>query len=143
VDRLDKVELDQIRLTRSQWEGIVHEAERLAPEEACGLLAGDATGKVEMVLPVTNALHSSVRFRMDAQEQLKAFLQIETDGWQLIAIYHSHPRGPDRPSVTDVHEAYYPDAVNIILFVADGGWRCRGFYIRDGDIDEVPVRLME
>jgi proteasome lid subunit RPN8/RPN11 len=143
VDRLDGLKLDRIRLSRSQWEAVVSEAEHLAPEEACGLLAGDARGKVEMVFPVTNALHSPVRFRMDAQEQLKALLQIEANDWQLIAIYHSHPRGPDKPSMTDVQEAYYPEAVTIILFVSEGGWRGRGFYIRGRDVDEVPIIILE
>ena len=143
MDRLDGLRLDRIRLSRSQWESVVVEAERLAPEETCGLLAGPADGKVEMVFPVTNILRSPVLFRMDAYEQLKAFQQIEENGWELLGIYHSHPRGPDQPSITDIREAYYPEAVNIIIFATGGGWRCRGFYIRDGGIDEIPVVILE
>ena len=47
-----------------------------APEEACGLLAGEVEGgfyKTHMVLPITNYLHSHTSFQLDPQEQLDAF----------------------------------------------------------------------
>jgi proteasome lid subunit RPN8/RPN11 len=127
-----------LALTQSQWEQLCAEAERVAPEEACGLLAwkGD---RVEAVIPVTNALHSPVRYRMDPSEQIKAFLEIEQQGWELVGIYHSHPQGPEVPSPTDKAEAFYPELVYLILSGKDGIWRCRGFFIKNGEVDEVPI----
>jgi hypothetical protein len=44
-----------------------------APLEACGLVAGQP-GRGVAVFPITNELHSPVRYRMDPHEQLAAFL---------------------------------------------------------------------
>ncbi len=104
---------------------------RCAPEEGCGLIAG-VDGVSVAVLPVTNALHSPVRFRMDPQEQWRAFLQLETQGWEMLGIFHSHPQGPPYPSPTDLAEAAYPEALYLIWFRAAGHWRWRAFWLREG-----------
>jgi len=113
-----------------------------APEEACGLLAGTAlegVGQVKIAIPVSNALHSHVRFRMAAEEQLAAFLHIEELGFELLAIYHSHPHGPASPSRTDLAEAFYPEALTLIWSGQTGEWLCRAFTIRNGESYEVPL----
>ncbi len=77
------------------------------PEEGCGLVGG--LGAVARQLAVVeNSLHSPVRFRMDALGQLTALQQFESRGLDLLAIFHSHPTGPDHPSATDLAEFYYP-----------------------------------
>ena len=68
-------------------------------------------------------------------------MEIDQNGWELVGIYHSHPNGPDKPSVTDIQEAYYPDVVYMILSPDGETWRCRGFRIQDGKFDEVVVSL--
>ncbi|HZD56017.1 MAG TPA: M67 family metallopeptidase [Anaerolineales bacterium] len=111
---------------------------RRAPEEACGLVAGRDNTGVE-VIPVTNALHSPVRYRMDPNEQLEAFNRIEELGLEIVAIYHSHPSGPSYPSPTDVGEAFYPEAVYLIWFGSTHGWDCRGFLIREAEVEEIRI----
>lgn len=85
------------------------------PLEGCGLLAGDETGMVTAVYPIENSLHSLTAFQMEPHQQIQAMLDMEAAGWQLLAIYHSHPHGPERPSSTDIALAYYPETVNIIV----------------------------
>lgn len=138
VTRLPSI--NQLYLTQTQWELLCAEAERHAPEEACGLLAGQGE-RVQAVIPVTNALHSQFRYRMEPGEQLKAFLEIERQEWELIGIYHTHPRGPDGPSQTDITEAYYPESVYLILSGKESGWRCRGFFIWGDQITEVAIEI--
>lgn len=107
-------------------------------EEACGIVAGiDRTSCA--VFPVSNMLHSPVKFRMDPEEQLKVFLEMEKHNWQLLAIYHSHLRGPEGPSATDIAEAYYPEAVNLIWSNISGDWMCHGYSIRAGKVAQVAV----
>jgi hypothetical protein len=54
-------------------------------EEACGLVAG--VGQTSLaVYPVTNILHSPVRYRMDPEQQLKYFNLIDENQWHLLAI---------------------------------------------------------
>ena len=134
---LGKVEL---RISSVLLEQMVQHVMQLVPEEACGLLAG-ADREVLKVYPVTNILHSPVRYRMDPAEQLKVFMEIDQSGWELVGIYHSHPGGPDHPSITDLREAYYPEAVFLILSPAGETWRFRGYRIRDGMAREVVVRI--
>lgn len=98
------------------------------PEEGCGLLAGRG-GLCSLMIPVENELHSPVTFRMNPQEQLRAFLRMEDEDLELLAIYHSHPRGPQMPSPTDIAEFAYPDALSIIAVPVDGVWTLRGFQI--------------
>jgi len=115
---------------------------RMVPEEACGLLAG-RDGQVKAVVPVTNELHSPIRFRMDAKEQLRAFQWIESEGLDLLAIYHSHPRGPSHPSLTDMDEFYYPGVLSAIWWCLDGEWRMRVFDLDRKPFREIPVVIDE
>ncbi len=112
-----------------------------APLEACGILGGRSDA-VELVLPVRNAAASKVRFRMDPTAQLRAMTQIEQEGLEMLAIFHSHPKGPSEPSATDIQEAAYP-VVNIIWSKAGRRWQARGFWIEAGKVQEVPLRVQE
>jgi proteasome lid subunit RPN8/RPN11 len=110
------------------------------PEEACGLLAGLGS-QVIMVLPITNELHSPIRYRMSAREQLDAFEQIDLAGLELLGIYHSHPNGPNGPSATDIAEAFYPEALYLIWSAQDRTWGCRAFRIQEGQVREVSLSV--
>lgn len=110
------------------------------PEEACGLIGGLDSHALE-VFPTTNVLHSPVRYRVDPREQLEIFQLIDERDWELLAIYHSHPEGPARPSATDIKEAFYPEAVHLIWFRSEGEWICMGFLIQEGNVTEVPIHI--
>jgi proteasome lid subunit RPN8/RPN11 len=112
-----------------------------APLEACGLLGGKDR-QVELVLPVKNAAQSKVRFIMDPKAQLRAMEQVEAEGMEILAIFHSHPKGPSSPSPTDIEEAAYP-VVNIIWSKAGRRWQARGFWIEAGQVEEVPLTVQE
>lgn len=110
------------------------------PEEGCGFLAGKSL-IAEVALPVTNRLHSTVRFEMEPQEQLKAMLWMEENGLDIAAIYHSHPEGSAVPSPTDLAEHAYPDAICLILSStrADDQWQIRAFRIMDQRFEELSI----
>lgn len=115
-----------------------------ADEEACGLLAGTRDGErcfVNQVIPVANALHSPVRYRMDPHEQLAAFNRIDESGLELVGIYHSHPNGPPGPSATDLAEAYYPEAAYLIWSRSGETWLCRAFGLRSGQFAPVALEI--
>ena len=52
---------------------------------------------------------------MADQEVIQAMIQFRKAGEELIAIVHSHPSSPPTLSETDMNEAYYPDAVLIVV----------------------------
>ena len=132
----------QLTLTTALFEQMRQHVALLAPEEACGLIAGQAD-QAQQVFPVTNQLHSTLRFRMAPDEQLRAFIRMDELGLELAAIYHSHPGGPSRPSITDVAEAYYPEAIYLIWFPGPAGWSCQGFTIREGVVQEARIHVAE
>ncbi len=129
-----------LRLSNEHWTQIQVHASSLIPEEACGLVAGLNRISTQ-VFPVENELHSPVRFQMEPYGQLGAMEEIEEKGWEILAIYHSHPKGPPHPSPTDIAESYYPDSVNLICYLEDKIWKCRGFLIVDREVQEIRVLL--
>lgn len=120
-------------------EEMIAYVDRHAPLEACGLLAGRGAW-VETMLGVTNQAQSEVRFVMDPSEQLRAFDWIESNGLDLLGIFHSHPAGPETASPTDIAEAAYA-VVHVILSRRAGDWQARGFWIEDGAAREVTLEL--
>lgn len=124
------------------WQQMRDDVNHHLPAEACGLLAG-LNDRVSQLYPVTNILHSQVRYQMDPQEQLRAFQDIDDAGLELLGIYHSHPNGPDKPSPTDIAEAYYPQAVYLIWSLKTGIWRCHGYKIQKGVVKETPLSILD
>jgi proteasome lid subunit RPN8/RPN11 len=125
----------------SQWKAIESQVQRCLPEEACGFIIEKGPGRLEAV-PVTNALHSPVRFRMEAREQLELMTQMDENDWRLAGIYHSHPKGPNHPSVTDLAEVAYPEAISLIWFPRAGRWDCRAFILEDDSYNEIHIDLI-
>lgn len=114
-----------------------------APEEACGLVGG-IENQAMIVVPITNELHSNVRFRMDPKEEVEAFINIEKQGWDVLAVYHSHPMGIDRPSATDFKELSFPGIIYLIWYHKGKEWHCRGFQMRSSrEAGEVPVIIID
>ena len=114
---------------------------KLAPLEACGLLAGNS-GHVEHVIKIRNQMQSPARFVMDPREQLMAFDWIDSEGLELVGIFHSHPAGPETVSVTDIAEVTY-DVVHIIWSRNGDVWKARGFWIEDGKAGDVTLEITD
>ena len=132
--------MNSLTLTNEQLQKIIAHVDNHAPLEACGLLAGRGS-TVESVIVVQNQAQSPVRYVMDPIEQLHAFEWIESNGLDLIGIFHSHPTGPETVSPTDIAEAAYA-VVYVILARVDGTWRARGFWIEHGDFREVTLQIL-
>ncbi len=130
----------QLKLTSQHCRAMQADVERAAPIESCGLLAGKKD-RVEKVIPVTNQANSRTRYRMQPEEQLRAFHRIEADGLELVGIFHSHPAGPETPSPTDIEQAAYP-VVQVIWSRVNGLWQMRGFWIEKGSIEGVALQIV-
>ena len=90
---------------------------------------------------VTNQAQSPLRYVMDPIEQLNAFEWIDSNGLELIGIFHSHPTGPETVSPTDIAQAAYA-VVHVILARVENSWRARGFWIEDGRYGEVDLQIL-
>ncbi|MCI0610703.1 MAG: M67 family metallopeptidase [Anaerolineae bacterium] len=133
--------MQQLVISKKQWHEMRDHVARHAPLEACGLLAGK-NDRVEEVIFVRNQAQSPVRFVMDPYEQLKAFDWIESNGLDLLGIFHSHPAGPETASVTDIAEAAY-EVIHLIWSLNGGTWKLRGFWIENGRAVEVTLLILE
>jgi len=133
---------EALLLPRALWEQMRAEVEATAPEEGCGLLGGKGNEASEIYL-VQNALRSPVRSRLDPRDQWETFQAMEAKGSDLVAIYHSHPHGPEIPSPTDIAEAYYPEAVYLIWSRRGDEWQCRGFRIRNSTVEAVALQFSD
>ena len=131
----------QLVISKKQWHEMRDHVAYHLPLEACGLLAGK-NEQVEKVIPVRNQSQSPVRFVMDPYEQLNAFDWIESNGLDLLGIFHSHPVGPETASSTDIAEAAY-EVVHLIWSRREETWKLRGFWIENGNAIEVSVLLRE
>ena len=129
----------ELVLPRPFYHQILSHLQAEYPLEACGILAGKA-GKVIRVYAIENKLHSPTAYEMEPQQQLAAMLEIDDKGWEMTAVYHSHPQGPETPSATDVAKAYYPDVVQLIVSLRQRSRPVvRGFMISDGRTIEVEI----
>lgn len=129
-------------LKYEHYEIMLNDVNNKAPEEACGLVAG-LSARSEKIYVVTNIEHSPFRFRMAAEEQLRAFNDIESQGYELLAIYHSHPNGPVGPSAIDLNEYAYPDVLYLIWSMTQGDWVCLGYQIVDRNVSEVQIKILK
>ena len=133
--------MDEIHLSAALHEEMIRQADAGYPEEVCGLLAGSIDGRIGRAVrlyPVENGLHSPVAYEMEPLAQVRAMIAIESEGLELVGIYHSHPTGPASPSPSDVAQAWYPDAAQIIIsLAAPGRSAARAFLIREGQVFEI------
>jgi proteasome lid subunit RPN8/RPN11 len=114
------------------------------PNESCGLLVSDAVfaeGGVAMrYVPLRNAAESPYRYLIDPDEQLRAFIELDEHDEIVWAIVHSHVASPAVPSATDVGLAFYPDALYVIVSLADDkSPSVRAWSIREGSVSEVAL----
>jgi proteasome lid subunit RPN8/RPN11 len=124
-------------------EAIVRHARAEDPNEACGLVIGDrpaADGGAPLRFePTRNKAASPYRYEIDPDDLLR--LTIATDDADEVfwAIVHSHVRSPARPSPTDVGLALYPDALYLLVSLAEAEPALGAFRILDGSIHAVEL----
>lgn len=109
------------------------------PEEVCGIIAGRDGLGVALYRGRNVSATPRVAYELDF-ETLARQIEFEESGLALVAIYHSHPAGPETPSATDVARAFYPDAISVICSLADlSRPTLRVFRVVAGQIREVPL----
>ncbi|HET8759444.1 MAG TPA: M67 family metallopeptidase [Nitrospiria bacterium] len=122
---------------------MIAHAEEAYPHECCGLLAG-ANGVPSHVYRVQN-VHETPRvfFEMAPKEQFWAFKNMRHNGQQLVAIYHSHPETPARPSQSDIRLAYDPDPFYLLVSLQHRDKPdLRAYRIIDGSVTEEAIEVV-
>lgn len=123
------------------FERMVEQAKAEAPIEACGILAG-SDGKVEKLYTMTNIDQSRTHCMMEPQEQFAVIRDIRASGLTMLAMYHSHPETPARPSDEDIRLALTPEVIYVIVSLRNpDAPAVKGFLIKDGTITTVPIEV--
>ena len=99
---------------------------------------------MERVYPLPNVEQSSTRYLAEPQAQWDAMLDIEDRGWEIVAIYHSHPHSAAYPSETDREMAYFSGASYLIVSLAnEDNPRMQAFRIAEGNVQPVDLRILD
>ncbi len=129
-------------ITQQILERMIAHAEREAPIEACGYLAG-RNGRVETDYAMTNVDAREDHFSFDPTEQFAVRREARRAGLQIIGVYHSHPATPARPSEEDIRLAYDPEPVYVIVSLAGMEPAVRAYRIRGGAVEEENLTVIE
>lgn len=123
-----------ITIPKHIYDDLVQHAKEGFPLEVCGILGG-TDDTVSANYRMTNTDASNEHFMMDPKEQFSVVKDLRAKEFSMLAIYHSHPETPARPSEEDIKLALTPDVSYIIISLADPGKAdMRSFKISNGDV---------
>ncbi len=111
-----------------------------------GTAAAADGGRAVRFEPTRNAAASPLRYEIDPADLFRLTFATDDADEVFWAIVHSHVRSPARPSPTDIGLALYPDALYILVSLADserepdtGEPGIRAWRIVDGQVHEVEL----
>jgi proteasome lid subunit RPN8/RPN11/TusA-related sulfurtransferase len=131
-----------LKITASVISGIFDHAKAEAPMEVCGYLA-EKEGVIVQQYKMKNMDASDVHFAMDPEEQFEAIRDMRAKGFELAAVYHSHPTTSAHPSPEDIRLAYDPDVSYVIVSLAGGSEVLKSFKIRDNRVEPEKIDIFQ
>ena len=132
--------MEELELPSQIRAAMVAHARFCAPEEACGLIAVDESGRLRMAYATTNVDRSRVRFTVAPREHYGAIRHAESRGWTIGGSFHSHPESAAFPSARDIAGALDPTWLYMVVGMGNGYPEVRGFRIRSYQVDEIAFR---
>jgi proteasome lid subunit RPN8/RPN11 len=116
-------------------EMIAHAREE-APNECCGIIAG-RDGRAQELFRAKNSEASPYRYNVDPQDLFRIYRECDQNGWDFLAIYHSHTASEAYPSPTDVRLAFWPEAFYVLVsLMRPDDPVIRAYRIVDGRVNE-------
>lgn len=131
-----------MRIKKEIIDKIIAHAKQGLPLEICGYLAS-TNGVFSHHYEMTNIDQNQEHYSMDMNEQMKTVKEARANGFELGAVYHSHPVTPARPSTEDIKLAYDPNISYVIISLADGGEDVKSFKIKDSQVTPEGIEIIE
>lgn len=129
-----------MKLGREYIDEMIAHAREDAPNECCGIIAGE-DGRPVKLFRARNSEASPYRYSVHPQDLFRIYRECEEKNWDFFAIYHSHTASEAYPSPTDVRLAQWPEAYYVLVSLADNeNPVVRAFRILDGDITEEEIQ---
>lgn len=139
-------------LTRAQVEQLVAQMRADAPQETCGMIGGQ-DGRAEKIYPIPNIAENRVKnYFMEGSAQIRAMQDMDDNGHDILAIYHSHPVTQPYPSATDLRDAWdadlqeprYPDTLYLIMSLRNpDAPEIRAYQLHDQTISEITLEIRD
>lgn len=131
-----------MKIAQTLIDEMVRHAREDAPEECCGMIGG-TDGDAASTYRAINAEASPYRYSIASGELLRLIREIDGNNEELVGIYHSHTKSAAHPSQTDINLAGWPDAVYVIISLADPEKPdVRGFWLREGEIEDAELEIV-
>lgn len=134
-----------LTIDQATRDAIVAHARADHPDEACGVVAGPAgSDRPERFIPMANAARSATFYEFDSMDLLRLYREMDDRDEVPVIVYHSHTATEAYPSRTDITYASEPDAHYVLVSTRDPETvEFRSFRIRDGEVTEEPVSVVE
>ena len=133
-----------VELSADLVQAMIDHARAEYPNEMCGLIVGDrpaADGGTPLRwIPTRNRAASPLRYEIHPDDLLQLTIATERADEEFWAIVHSHTHSSARPSSTDIGLAFYPDAIYLLVSLAEHEPAVAAWRIVDGTVD--PVELV-
>jgi proteasome lid subunit RPN8/RPN11 len=134
-----------VRLPRRLAAQIAEHARVEAPLEACGLIPGTGSardgGQPQRYEPCRNLAASRTRYEVHPEDYLRIHTVLDRAGGDVWGIVHSHPATPAVPSGLDITMAAHPEALYLVISLADAEPELRAWRIVRGVRHEVAIEL--
>jgi len=128
-----------VKLEQEYIDEMVAHAKEDAPNECCGIIAGD-NGRATKLFRARNSGASPYRYSVDSDDLFRIHREAEENEWSFLAIYHSHTASEAYPSATDVRLAFWPESYYILVSLEDAEKPVvRAFRILDGEVTEEEI----
>ena len=132
-----------VEFAATMLQALIDHARAEYPNEMCGVIVGDRPaaegGTARRWEPTRNRAASPLRYEIHPDDLLRLTIATEEANEEFWAIVHSHTHSPPRPSLTDIGLAYYPDALYILVSLADDQPAVEAWRIVDGEIYSVEL----
>lgn len=130
-----------MKLASAARDEIIAHARQHAPIEACGYLA-ERDGVLSRVFRLTNSDASPEHYTLVPAEQFAAVREMRKSGYELRAVYHSHPASEARMSREDIRLAFDCGLSYVIVSLAGKEPDVRSFTIHDGTAEPETIEIV-
>lgn len=132
-----------VEIPAAMLQAMIDHARAEDPNEMCGVIVGDrpaaAGGKPLRWEPARNQAASPLRYEIHSADLLRLSTETEDAGNEFWAIVHSHTHTPAYPSSTDLGLAFYPDALYLLVSLAEDEPAAAAWRIVGGEIHSVEL----
>lgn len=140
----------RLQVPHSIYQGMLEQAQAELPNECCGILAGvwetHGPEKVGVVLrryPLVNEAASPREFRSEPKSLFAALKDRRANGWEELAIYHSHPVSLPIPSRTDLKQNFYPEVMSLIISLKEREPCVQAWWLSSDSFRPAEYRIIE